>query len=471
MEGRTLRAKKIWLLWVLLMISLSSWLGYALMERDDKRLFMPGPLTDGHHQLADKCDLCHQQAFGGKELLQEACWNCHKDEHKKPFDSHPKTKFSDPRNADTLEHINALYCVSCHVEHQPEIANKDGLTQPEDFCVFCHEDIGKERVTHEGMDFMSCKDSGCHNFHNNRDIYTDFLLKHVHEPDILDKPQLPQLDLAGAMEEVMEYPHDRYPLKKLDEPAADAPAGSKKSEVIMGDWLSTAHSASGVNCSACHMVASTESGTEQWQDHPGDSQCANCHQLEQERFGKGKHGMRLAAGLPAMTVSEARLPMNEESAHKTLTCLSCHGAHRFDTRTAAVEACLDCHVDEHSLAYTKSRHFQLWRDEVSGRSESGTGVSCASCHMPRIDFDINDWVSRLGADHNQSANLSPNSKMLRSSCLHCHGMGFSLDSLADTTLINKNFIGKSQVHVRSLELAEEDHRRAIEERKEAVTTE
>ena len=232
---------------------------------------------------------------------------------------------------------------------------------------------------------------------------------------------------------------------------------------LQRDWLETAHAAAGVNCSACHVVAETENTAPRWTDHPGQQGCAQCHGLEVDRFRKGKHGMRLAVGLEPMTPHEARLPMRPEAAHEQLTCNSCHAAHRFDTRTAAVEGCLDCHTDPHSLAYTGSPHHLLWQRESAGELPAGSGVSCASCHMPRIDFDVNDWLSRVMVDHNQSANLAPNSKMIRSSCMNCHGLGFTLDALADEALVAGNFRGRPAVQVRSIGMAVADHEKALEE--------
>ena len=84
--------------------------------------------------------------------------------------------------------------------------------------------------------------------------------------------------------------------------------------------------------------------------------------------------------------------------------------------------------------------------------------------MPRIDYDVSDWLSRKLVDHNQSANLSPNSKMIRSACQHCHGLGFSIDALADSELIRKNFNGKPGIHVQSIDLARRDYQRYLEEK-------
>ena len=84
--------------------------------------------------------------------------------------------------------------------------------------------------------------------------------------------------------------------------------------------------------------------------------------------------------------------------------------------------------------------------------------------MPRVNFDVNDWMSRIMVEHNQNATLSPNEKMIRPACLHCHGLGFSLDALADQALIENNFRGSPAVQVRSMELAEADQQRAMKEK-------
>lgn len=462
MEGKADgRRKWLWFLWLVSALLLCAGLAYNMLKGGDKTLFMPGPMTSGHHQLALACHACHTSPLGDGEVLQQACVECHGAERRKPFDSHPAAKFTDPRNADRLAKIDATRCVSCHTEHRPGITARNGLTQPLDLCVHCHEDIAEDRPSHAGMPFDSCADAGCHNYHDNRALYTDFLYKHGQAPDLLEQPRLPAREFATTLGESMDYPHDRYPVAPLGREQADAPRAVD--DALQRDWLETAHAAAGVNCSACHVVADTEEAPPRWTDHPGQQGCAQCHGLEVDRFRKGKHGMRLAVGLGPMTPHEARLPMRPEAAHEQLTCNSCHAAHRFDTRTAAVEGCLDCHADPHSLAYTGSPHHLLWQQELAGELPAGSGVSCASCHMPRIDFDVNDWFSRVMVDHNQSANLSPNSKMIRSSCMSCHGLGFTLDALADEALVAGNFRGRPAVRVPSIGMAVADHEKDREE--------
>jgi formate-dependent nitrite reductase cytochrome c552 subunit len=306
------------------------------------------------------------------------------------------------------------------------------------------------------MGFDTCKDAGCHNFHNNRALYTDFLIKHLDQAPMLAEQKLPAREYAAVLEEILEYPRENYPLKRLDEHDIDATDRLATNPDIKTEWLETAHARSGVNCSACHQHAQTDDTTAEWDDHPDHRVCESCHSVEVSRFFAGKHGMRLKQGLSPMTPDQALLPMKADAAHVELSCTTCHGSHRFDVQQAAVEACLGCHHDGHSLAYKASPHYRLWQNELSGLAESGSGVSCASCHMPRVNRDVSEWMSRIVVDHNQSANLSPNSKMVRSSCQHCHGLEFTLNALADDALIESNFDGMPGEHAQSMKLAEQE---------------
>jgi hypothetical protein len=423
-----------------------------LIGTADQRVFMPGNLTPGHHQLQLACNACHSDPLGGGEVLQQACVDCHGEDRKKPFDSHPASKFRDPRNADRLENIDALHCVTCHTEHRPEITRNNGVTQPRDLCLHCHAGIAEDRPSHSGMAFTTCASSGCHNFHNNRSLYTKFLIKHLDEPALLDDPVLPQREFAQLLDQISEYPLEQYPQQALSAQDADG-VFSSGLQPLQADWAATAHARSGVNCSACHQQKAKDGSQPAWSDYPDEQVCSRCHSLEAERFTRGKHGMRLAAGLSPMQVSEARLPMQADAVHESVGCNSCHVAHRYDVRRAAVEACTGCHDDSHTRAYEGSPHHRLWQQELSGELTAGSGVSCASCHMPRIEHDVSDWLSRVMVDHNQSANLSPNSKMIRTACLQCHGLEFSIDALADQKLIDNNFRGSPSLHINTMELA------------------
>ncbi|MGC6427228.1 MAG: cytochrome c3 family protein [Akkermansiaceae bacterium] len=160
--------------------------------------------------------------------------------------------------------------------------------------------------------------------------------------------------------------------------------------------------------------------------------CASCHDQETHDFKQGKHGMRTAfKNLSAMRPELARIPMKSAAAHMAMDCTACHQPDK-PKSFAAYNSCIQCHDDPHTKNYTNSKHFLLW----SG-SGGTTGASCATCHMPRIESDNGGYR----VSHDNTANLRPNEKMIRSSCSHCHGLQFSMDALADPALIEANFTG------------------------------
>ena len=332
-----------------------------------------------------------------------------------------------------------------------------GLSLPGDYCWHCHQEIGEQRPSHKDLAYDSCANAGCHNYHDNRALFEAFLVKHVGEPDMLDQQTVPPRTLA---EDWAKRKPDRTPLSATDR---DAPDSVKVDETLLTEWATTAHAAAGVNCTECH---SGDDGT--WFDKISHDACRKCHDSQVETFVEGRHGMRLAVGLSPMKPADARLPMNHSSFHTELNCVACHGSHRFDTQFAAVDACLKCHKDEHSLAYKDSTHYALWEQEIAGDGPANTGVTCATCHMPREKGDD----GRIFVQHNQNNNLRPNDKMVRSACAHCHGLQFSLNALADADLVKKNFGGESSVYVESIDMAKawvderERMRKAREKRRE-----
>jgi len=447
-----------WILWGILSVTIAGYLSMGLLAKSAathpllapaRQVFLPGKTSHGHYQIELACESCHKSPFGGREGLQESCERCHGQELKDAVDKHPRTKFTDPRNADLLEKLDATLCVTCHVEHRPEITRPMGVTLAGDFCFHCHQDIAKDRPSHKGMAFNTCNSAGCHKFHDNRALYEDFLAKHLGEPAVLGKASLPARNFREVAASFPGYPADRFPLKPQTAP--DAPADLMKSQEAVGDWLATAHARSGVNCSGCHQVE--KEGAKGWVRRPDHQVCSTCHEPETKGFLAGKHGMRLAEGLSPMTPGRARQPMHAKARSAELGCTSCHSAHRFDTKKAAVEACTGCHRDEHTTAYERSPHFTLWKQELAGELPSGGGVSCASCHLPRDEYRVSGTSARRTlVQHNQSDNLRPSEKMLRPVCMSCHGLGFATDALADTKLAQRNFLGKPAVNIKSLEM-------------------
>lgn len=398
-------------------------------------MFTPGEMTHGHYQIELACNACHTPMMGVK---QDACLNCHKEELQIANDTHPASKFADPTNAARLKILNAKQCITCHREHVPDRTHPMGLSLPEDYCYHCHQDTLEQRPSHKDFAFNSCSNAGCHNYHDNRALYENFLFKHLDEPDFLD-PAVVKLMLETKIDSK----------KSLTAVQHDAPEGLEIAPELLNDWAETAHAAVGVNCQACHL-AENEKGEAAWDNAVGHQTCGKCHEGEVKGFLNGRHGMRLAQNLSPMKPALARHSMKPHSLHMELNCSSCHSGHRFDTEFAAVDACVQCHNDQHTLAYLESSHYTLWLDELSGDKPPGSGVSCATCHMPRMEVDY-----ELVVQHNQNETLRPNEKMIRTVCQNCHGTAFSIDSLADVELIEKGFVGQPKAHIESLDMVKQ----------------
>lgn len=428
------RKLSIWLIWLLLSAGLIGFLGFQLFVEEQKPNFIIGEATHGHHQIELSCSTCHTDPFGGEEVIHDACLGCHQEELKGAHDSHPIKKFNDPRNADRLEKINAISCVTCHGEHKQDQTFSMGVTLPEDFCFECHAEIAENRPSHEGMGFDTCASAGCHNYHDNRALYEDFLLSNSDGPKV------------KAVAQVLERSGTQNIERKASLTIADADApiiNPAHSEA----WAQSSHAEAGVNCTGCH-----EANNQPWQDDPGIAACTSCHQPEEQGFLAGKHGVKLAVGLGKMSPAEGRLSFHKDADNSGLDCASCHDAHNPEPKLAAVESCTSCHNDTHTQNYSSSKHAELWQQEQAGLLPAGSGVSCATCHMPREEHSEFGEKS-VRVQHNQSFNLRPNEKMIRPVCMSCHSLSFSIDALADPTLIKNNFNGLPAQHIPSIEMA------------------
>jgi hypothetical protein len=430
------RSLALWSTWLLLLIGLGLFFGSALYGRDPV-WFLSGRTTHGHYQIEQDCKACHTPF---QAVASESCVECHGADLARANDSHPDKKFKDPRNAPLLETLDARSCITCHGEHRQDETFPIGVTQPPDFCAHCHRDIAKDRPSHKDLPFDGCRD--CHNYHDNRALYEDFLAKHLDEPATLEpaKARLPARNFREFYREKAETPVEPLTQARQDGPADTAPA-------VVAEWAASRHAQAGVNCRGCH----SRSDRPEWTDKPDPGYCEDCHRDEVKGFLDGRHGLRLARGLAAMTTGEARRPMRTPD--RTLTCNACHPAHRHaaEPLAAGVESCLDCHADEHSRAYKRSPHYRLLEKAARGEGDINAGVSCATCHLPR-ETARQKGKERVKVQHNQNHNLRPNQKMVRDVCLRCHGLGFALDSLADPEVIRHNFSEKPRKHLRSLDM-------------------
>jgi len=434
-----LHKQKNVLLWLAVTIGLASWLSYILLQAEDKTALLPGITTHGHYQIEMECAACHiaeerENIFTSSGVPNSACTKCHGEDLSEFSDSHPTRKFKNPENAIFLEHVDAMSCIACHSEHNEKITGEMGVTVPGDYCAHCHQVTLENLPSHQNLPFNGCATAGCHNYHDNTALAPSFLLKHYGESDMLENATVAE---SKILERWLREGNKERAALTIEQ--ADAPDPHLTDETINLDWQHSAHANAGINCSDCHDHPQTGS----WIPNPDHSSCKQCHDTEVTDFLKGKHGMRLAhEGLTAMQPGMARRPMRESSAHQNLSCSSCHQPHRADREFAAQQACIQCHDDSHTKNYLHSSHSRLWAAELAGTAPIGSGVSCATCHLPREERD-----EGIVVNHNQNANLTPNEKMLRNVCIDCHGLQFAMDALSDSALIERNFTGRpSQTH-------------------------
>lgn len=428
---------KFWHYGLAITAVLAGVLGYNLIE-GDKTFYISGPPTHGHHQIELACTSCHGDAFDDRAVMQNACESCHLDALNKTSDTHPQSKFTDPRNAELLQNLDATQCVTCHREHKPEITRPYGVTLAKDFCAHCHQEIAEERASHAEFGFDTCSNSGCHNYHDNTALYENFLRKHVKDPSLKDRATVPAL---SGMARWLKANKQVTPLTAADQDAPQATAAH------IAQWANSHHARAQVNCTDCHAQP-------EWQDRGlavSVNSCQQCHEKQTEGFFDGKHGMRLNPALgnafSPMSPALATLPMDASAKHKSLTCVSCHAPHEPDLQFAATEACLGCHQDQHSKNFKPSAHGQSWAAVEQGELAQEAAVSCATCHLPRIKKG-----RKVHVQHNQSATLQPNSKMIRTVCTQCHGVEFTLSALADPELIKNNFSTAPANHHTSMDL-------------------
>lgn len=432
---------RYWAGWLLVTLVIAGYFAWGLYAQNDARgAFLVGTTTSGHHQIELACENCHTSPFGGPDLLQKACENCHLAELTAVRDSHPKRKFTDPANADRIAVLDARFCVACHREHRGELTRAMGVTVADDVCVLCHADVGKERATHANLGFDTCASSGCHNFHDNTALYESFLVDNAHAPPHMEAPLV---KILSSVERTL----TARALAQLP-PLPDAPAAQRDDKELVARWEQSAHAVADVNCSGCH----SDGNTADWNAAPALETCASCHEFQSEGFLAGKHGMRLAAGLAPMSPALARAPMHAEASHAELSCASCHDSHSADRQRASLDACMGCHASTHVQAFPQSPHYTLSMRAFSGAAPEESAVTCATCHMPRVS-ELRAGVQTTRVEHNQSLNLRPNDKMLRSVCMQCHGLAFAIDALADAQLIENNFSGQPAVHVPSIDMA------------------
>ncbi|WP_036486069.1 cytochrome c3 family protein [Myxosarcina sp. GI1] len=216
-------------------------------------------------------------------------------------------------------------------------------------------------------------------------------------------------------------------------------------------WQTSAHALAEVNCSSCHQ----DEQTKQLIAHPTEESCRSCHEYAVDTFWLGKHGIRLYEGMSPLTPAMAHLPMKESALDKQMTCNTCHNVHSVNTSVAAVDSCLTCHNDSHSLNYKDSPHAQTVTNLASLPRPDNQAVTCATCHLPRTSE-----AKEILVNHNNTYTLLPRDRMVKEVCMNCHGLEHAYNSIFDDELIENNFARPPNLKLETFDLV-----RALEKKR------
>ncbi len=214
-------------------------------------------------------------------------------------------------------------------------------------------------------------------------------------------------------------------------------------EEINQQWQQSAHALAEVNCSSCHL----EKDSQKLVGKPTVESCRSCHQGQVDTFLLGKHGIRTLEGLSPLTPKLAKLPMKQSAQNKQMNCNTCHNVHSVNTVVAAVDSCLTCHNDTHSLNYQNSKHGQFLAQAETLPRPSSESVTCSTCHLPRQVHEGTVFVN-----HNNTYTLLPRDRMVKEVCINCHSAEYAYESIFDDALVESNFAAAPTLEMETFEM-------------------
>lgn len=400
-------------------IAYLAYMSYIMIYGENKDPYVNGRSTYGHYQIETKCEVCHSQPFGGVKSLNDSCVRCHSGELEASEDTHPIKLFNDPRNELILSKLNARSCIECHKEHWDEEKKDGGVSQSKEFCVTCHNNIRDERESHKHVDDRSCANGGCHNYHDNRALYHEYVVGNSIGENVKSNPIINR--------------KSNYKKRSGDI------AINKLSGDVYYNKVRLIHKE--LQCNKCHIDDTDK------QVKPSVQACSKCHDSEVSEFKISRHGMRYAAKMGPIKKTIIRSEMNLPSDMFLHDCNLCHKEHEVSKPLV----CLDCHNDQHSKNYENSPHGGLHKKYLNGKIDENRDVTCITCHMYRLEQSYGQENNALVLTHNVNYNLRPNEKMIRPVCINCHSLQFAFDSLSDYSVILSNFSISPSKKVKTIE--------------------
>ena len=359
------RKYRLWPIWTALSALLLAGMSYAMLKGEDRTLFMPGPLTAGHHQLELACTACHQRhAFSAEQARRpENCGKCHlgPDHPQKEIYEESKHGIAFFANVDAM-----------NLDSPKWIVGEDYTAAPT--CATCHRQIDSvhRKViegrlwTEEPHKIPACVD--CHAPHKIRRV---FYPEGLANKDCLTCHGQPDLAMLRNGESVSLY---------IDELAfsSSAHAGTAcaqcHTDVTVAMERACATIQSPVDCSICHAEQVTDyegstHGTLHAARDPDAPSCQDCH---------AKHAT-ISKELPTSPTYARNVPK---------LCGQCHRSGE------QVASRIDTELDDIVGSY---------EDSVHGRALIDAGLivtaTCADCHGAHSALPADDPRSMTHPRH------------------------------------------------------------------------
>ena len=282
------------------------------------------------------------------------------------------------------------------------------------------------------MAFNTCNSAGCHKFHDNRALYEDFLAKHLDEP--ANTEQAPQLRARNFREVAAEwpgYPVDRFPLKRANR----CRCAARIHAVARGRRRLARDGARAFRRELQRLPQGGEGRRRSMGEAPRPQGVRDLPRARDQRLSRRQ----------ARHAARRRLSADDAAAARASRCTPKRGDNRARMRELSLGAPLRyeesrgrsvrrlpprrAHASLRALAALRAVEERARRRGASRQRASR--ARAATCRAKSI-ASREPARSAILVQHNQNDNLRPNEKMIRPVCMSCHGLGYSIDALADS---------------------------------------
>ncbi len=430
-----------WTFSILILVACLAWPIYTFYqtrgqeERSDSyyadTMWISGPLSEHHANLANDCQACHQQAF--VSVRDSACLTCHQDipDHADAEDmasAEPERgawqgfllsvsdTFNRPRNS----------CASCHLEHE---GSGEMAAAPQQFCSDCHTDLDGRIET----DLADAHDFG--------DGHPEFAPRLMTTPgDISGSIALyrrTRLDSDNVTEDTgLKFPHELH-------------LSQTNGVARMAQRLSARYGfGEALDCADCHVE--TPDGV-RFEPISMEANCQMCHSLAFDRIGGTIRTLR--HGEPEMVAADIRAfyrstgprrPIDlsgmerrrpgEDSRARTVGRYQFAAGRRFARAEQAIRAaftrggaCFDCHQTQSTASRQTpfdivpvrqiGRYMHLgWFDHAAHETED-----CSSCHAADTSDSASDvLLPGIETCRECHTGASGGADLVASTCAMCH---------------------------------------------------